>query len=132
MTEARQAAIVAEITTTDEAGKHFTERYAQDDLAELEEAGLIEFERPIHAATSLPYAQEYWSVMVTDDGRALVDAYEDRWYDEAERRVEKLFADDAGARAFCLADWPEGDGHWRWLIVADVEGIRAWIAAGGE
>ncbi len=31
--------------------------------------------------------------------------------------------------AFILADWPEGDDHWRWVIDAPVEEIASWVEA---
>jgi len=60
------------ITTRDEAGRHFTEFSSH--WKELEEAGLIEIGRPVHEATGISYSQEYWSVQVTEDGLAVVEA----------------------------------------------------------
>ena len=78
MTNEERAEIVAEITTRDEAGRHFTEKFFMDDLRELEQAGLIEITRPVHK-TGIPYAEEYWSVTVTEEGQALVDAWPECW-----------------------------------------------------
>jgi hypothetical protein len=75
MTTEQKVQILAVITTRDEAGKHFTEVYDGDDLAELEEKGLIEISRPVHEATGIAYSQEHWGVQVTDDGMALVEAH---------------------------------------------------------
>ena len=50
-------------------------------------------------------------------------------YDHAEARVRQLFGAEE-VIAFCLADWPEGDEHWRWLLTATEQEIRDWAAAG--
>lgn len=63
------------ITTRDEAGRHFTE--TSEYWNDLEDAGLIEISRPVHAATGISYSQEEWSLEVTPRGQALVDASED-------------------------------------------------------
>jgi hypothetical protein len=68
--------ILARITTRDEAGRHFTEIYDAEDLAVLEEEGLIEIVRPVHEPTGIPYSMEFWAVHVTDRGMALVEASE--------------------------------------------------------
>lgn len=49
--------------------------------------------------------------------------------DQAERRV------DASPRllphkAFIMADWPEGQEHWRWVIKAPIAEIVEWAEAG--
>jgi hypothetical protein len=31
---------------------------------------------------------------------------------------------------FILADWPEGEEHWRWVINASEDEILSWVAAG--
>ena len=71
----QQEQILSRITTRDEAGRHFTENYNAGDLAELEAEGLITTHRPIHEATGIPYALEYWSVQVTDAGIEIVEAF---------------------------------------------------------
>ena len=60
------------ITTRNEAGQHFT-TWSQH-YEDLEAAGLIAVHRPVHEVTGLPYDQQHWTVEVTDDGMALVDA----------------------------------------------------------
>jgi hypothetical protein len=60
------------LTTRDEAGRHFT--VWSEHYASLEAAGLVEINRPVHAATGIPYGQEHWTLEVTDEGRKLVDA----------------------------------------------------------
>ena len=75
MTTEQKVQILAVITTTSEAGKHFTEVFDYDDLSALEEEGLIEIDRPIHVATGFSYSQEYWSVSVTPDGVDMVEAH---------------------------------------------------------
>ncbi len=75
MTTEQQVAILAVITTKDEAGKHFTELYDADALAELEQAGLLAIHRPVHEATGIAYSQEYYSVEVTEEGIALVEQW---------------------------------------------------------
>lgn len=62
---------LGKLTTRDEAGRHFTQwsRYWQ----ELEDAGLIEIDRPVHGSTGIPYSQEYWTLQVTQLGQETVD-----------------------------------------------------------
>lgn len=67
--------ILFTLTTRNEAGRHFTELHFEGDLTELEDEGLIEIKRPVHTATGIPYGQEDWSVTVTEEGVALVEAY---------------------------------------------------------
>ena len=55
------------ITTKDASGRHFTEFCP--DWEELESAGLITVNRPIHGATGIPYGQEHWSITVTAEGQ---------------------------------------------------------------
>lgn len=63
------------LTTKDHAGRHFTETSSRHD--ELEAAGLITINRPIHAATGIPYGREHWTLKVTQDGQDLVDSRTD-------------------------------------------------------
>ncbi len=74
MTTERKVSILAVITTTNEAGRHFTEVFDYDDLSALEEEGLIEIDRPVHGATGISYSQEHWSVAVTQEGIDMVEA----------------------------------------------------------
>ena len=76
MTPEERAEVLAVIVTRDEAGRHFTEVWDWDTLNELEKAGLIYIDRPIHEPTGIPYSEEYYSVTVTEAGQELVDAYE--------------------------------------------------------
>jgi hypothetical protein len=79
MNISKQVRILSKITTRDESGRHFLEIYNTADLQELEAAGLLTIHRPIHGATGISYSEEYWSVEVTDDGIALVEAYPEDW-----------------------------------------------------
>lgn len=74
MTTEQQVEILAVITTTNEAGRHFAEVYDYGDLMELEDEGLLEITRPVHEATGIQYSQEYWSVEVAQAGIDLVEA----------------------------------------------------------
>lgn len=65
---------LATMTNRDEAGRHFTTRYADDVIAELEREELIEITRPVHS-TGIPYGQEHWGLEVTEKGIDLVNAY---------------------------------------------------------
>jgi hypothetical protein len=78
MKDEQKVGLLAKITTRNEAGKHFMEIYPYDVLQELEREGLLTITRPIHNAR-LKYSEEYWSVEVTEEGRALVDAYPECW-----------------------------------------------------
>jgi hypothetical protein len=49
-------------------------------------------------------------------------------FERAERRVDAS-AQLAPHRAFILADWPECDEHWRWVITATVNEIVDWADA---
>lgn len=46
-------------------------------------------------------------------------------YERAERRVERS-AKLRPHKATILADWPEGDAHWRWVATAQVREIVDW------
>jgi hypothetical protein len=71
----RLANILAGITTRDEAGRHFTERYADADIAALESLGLIEIDRPTHEPTGIPYDASHWSLEATESALEYID----RW-----------------------------------------------------
>lgn len=75
MTTEQKVSILAVITTNSDAGRHFTEVYAADDLRELEQECLIVVTRPVHEATGIAYSQEHWAVRVTQDGIDLVEAH---------------------------------------------------------
>jgi hypothetical protein len=79
MNTSDQVRILSRITTKNEAGRHFTEIYSGGDLSDLEAAGLLIIHRPIHSSTGIEYSQEYWSVEVTDDGIAIVEANPEDW-----------------------------------------------------
>jgi len=83
MTTEQQVAILAVITTKNEAGRHVTDLYDWQDLMSLEADGLLEIERPVHEATGIPYSQEYYGVHVTETGSDLVDAWPEYWPEEA-------------------------------------------------
>jgi len=84
MTLEEQVRILAVITTRDETGRHFLERHRGDDIAKLEAAGLVAINRPVHSATGIPYSPEYYTIEVTEEGQALVDAHPDLWPKECE------------------------------------------------
>ena len=69
-----QIEILCVLTTRDEAGKHFTEKYNSDDLKALELAGFIEVMRPVHESTGIAYGCDQWTVEITPEGLALVEA----------------------------------------------------------
>lgn len=73
MTTAEKVRLLSTLTTRDEAGRHFTERFARADLDQLESDGLITITRPVHQ-TGIPYDQAHWSVEVLSEGVALVEA----------------------------------------------------------
>lgn len=56
--------------TWNQAGIHFTEW--MEHFEYLESVGLIAIHRPIHDATGIAYAQEYWSLEVTPLGQKTV------------------------------------------------------------
>ena len=67
-----QIAELCILTTRDEAGRHFTEW--SEHFEALEEMGLIEINRPVHNATGIDYDQQYWTLEVTEEGIAVVEA----------------------------------------------------------
>lgn len=71
--------LLSTLTTRDSAGRHFTERVNDAELAELETAGLIEISRPVHEATGIPYDRQHWAVQVTEYGVALLEANPEDW-----------------------------------------------------
>ena len=40
-------------------------------------------------------------------------------------------ASEEAIRDYCLADWPEGEEHQRWLDTAPIPEIADWVLAGG-
>lgn len=66
--------ILATLAEHDEAGAHFTITTPPEILAALEAEGLITISRPVHEATGIAYAEEYWHLHVTDLGWEEVDA----------------------------------------------------------
>jgi len=60
--------MLGRITTTDEAGRHFTEVYPDEWLERMEKEGYIEIYRPVHEPTGIEYGQEEWQVEVTQKG----------------------------------------------------------------
>jgi hypothetical protein len=67
--------ILSSMTERDHAGRHFTERYPDEVLDELEERGLIEISVPVHEPTGIEYSREYYGLVVTQEGVDLVEAY---------------------------------------------------------
>ena len=52
-------------------------------------------------------------------------------YEKAKARVEdspKLILHSD----FILADWPEGDEHWAWVVQATEQEILDWVEAGSK
>ena len=52
-------------------------------------------------------------------------------YEEAKARVEdnpKL----SPHADFILADWPEGDDHWEWVVTTPEQEILDWVEAGSK
>jgi hypothetical protein len=64
--------VLSTLCERDEAGRHFTETCGC--LEELEAAGWVEVDRPVHQPTGIPYSQEYWRMRVTDEGAAEVES----------------------------------------------------------
>ena len=50
-------------------------------------------------------------------------------YDRAAARVDASPA-LCPHRDVILADWPQGDEHWRWVATAPVRDILSWVEAG--
>lgn len=63
---------LATLTERDEAGRHFTE--ICDYLDELEVAGWIKIDRPVHEVTGIAYDRQYWHLEITEAGVAAVEA----------------------------------------------------------
>ena len=59
------------MTTYTEGGRHFTEAYRR--WMDLEQAGLIRVHRPVHEVTGIRYSNEYWTVDLTEQGKAIVN-----------------------------------------------------------
>lgn len=70
---------LSRMTDRDEAGRHFTQRYSDATLTALEAEGLIAIDRPVHQPTGISYSEEHWTVEVTEDGVALVEANPEYW-----------------------------------------------------
>jgi len=52
-------------------------------------------------------------------------------YEQARRRVQDT-PQLAEHEAFILADWPEGDDHWRWVATAPMAEVVDWAQAGSR
>jgi hypothetical protein len=52
-------------------------------------------------------------------------------YEKAARRVDSS-PELHRYRSFILADWPEGDQHWKWVCTASVKEIKEWAEQGQE
>jgi len=63
---------LAIMCTRNESGQHYTAW--SDHYLALEELGLIKINRPVHKFTGIPYDIIYWTVEITEDGQAVVDA----------------------------------------------------------
>lgn len=50
-------------------------------------------------------------------------------YEQARNKVESSKA-LSEQEDFILADWPEGDEHWIWVIETDEDEILDWAKAG--
>jgi hypothetical protein len=61
------------ITTRTESGEHFTTAFSH--WADLELAGLVEVDRPIHGESGIAYSAEHWTIMVTPAGQSLVESH---------------------------------------------------------
>lgn len=73
MNTSAKVAILSVLVTRDSSGRHFTSKFSRADLDTLEAEGLITINRPVHS-TGIPYDESHWSVEVTEDGVALVEA----------------------------------------------------------
>ena len=52
-------------------------------------------------------------------------------FEKAKVRVE--YMENLAPHAdFILADWPEGDDHWRWVVTAPEQEILDWVEAGSK
>lgn len=87
---------LGQLTNRDEAGRHFTEWAG--DLDAYEAIGLVRIDRPVHAATGIPYSQEYWTLAVCP----LVGT----WFDSDGELREDDFPRDVDADD-CADAWAE-------------------------
>ena len=74
----KKVEILSRITTRDEAGVHYTQRYSRNSLDELEDLGLIKQTKPRHD-NGMWYSEECWFVDLTEDGKDLVDCNVAYW-----------------------------------------------------
>jgi len=59
------------IASFTEGGRHFTEAYRR--WMDLEDAGLIKVHRPVHEHTGIRFSHEYWTLELTEQGKAIVN-----------------------------------------------------------
>jgi len=74
--EAREVLMeLGKACTFNEDGRHFVQflRHWQD----LEEAGLVAIERPVHSLTGIRYSQEFWSIRLTENGEEVLEVLMD-------------------------------------------------------
>jgi hypothetical protein len=100
----RLSGYLATLTTRDTAGRHFTRTLPDGDILALETAGLINIHRPVHPGTGLAYAEEFWSVEVTPEGRDFLDQHRPRLTHGAiDERIQELIPPDLWARFLNLS-----------------------------
>ena len=52
-------------------------------------------------------------------------------YEQAKNKVENS-ATLSLYSEFILADWPEGEDHWQWVVDSDEDEILEWAMCEGE
>jgi hypothetical protein len=65
---------LANLTTRDEAGQHFTEWSMH--FVKLQSAGLINITMPVHSKTGMAYDSKHWTMGITEFGERVVKAYQ--------------------------------------------------------
>jgi hypothetical protein len=75
LTVPEMVAHLATMTNRDDAGRHFTERYPDALIRELEANGLVAVTRPVHRPTGIPYDESHWTLELTPTGLELVERF---------------------------------------------------------
>lgn len=88
-------------------------------------------EREIEVTTTIHWDNDLLVDYVSDVYVEVLGDYTPlSWWEIAETRVNETPELDE-YYDFIMADWPEGDGHWKWVATASVSEIVDWAQACG-
>lgn len=101
---AKLVATLACFVNRDDAGRHFTESYPDQTIADLELLGVVAIARPVHQATGIAWDESHWTAEVTPVGIEVVQAA-DRIEAQAKADAAAFFAEFGEALDPATTDW---------------------------